>query len=1149
LDANLIFMNNYNITIKFVLFVGSLFLFAACSQRSGSPKILVFSKTAGFYHESIPDGLAAIQKMGRENDFEVDTTTNAELFNEENLKQYSAVVFLSTTGDVLNPYQQVDFERYIQAGGGFVGIHAAADTEYEWAWYGEMVGGYFADHPGINDPHPNVQKGLVRIVDPGHSTTDFLPKEWERTDEWYSYKDFNEEVNVLMTLDEASYQGGLDMGEHPIAWYHEYDGGRAFYTGGGHTSGSFEEELFLRHILEGINYSIGGNKALDYSKAITKRLPEENRFTKVDLTVGEFTEPTEMTVLPNLDILIAQRRGEVLLYKNGDSAVNQIAHLDVYWKTEVEGVNAEEGLMGLQADPNFAENHYVYLFYSPTDTSTNRLSRFKFENDQLDLESETTILEFYSQRDICCHTGGSIAFGGDGLLYVSAGDNSTPFNQTKGKFTLQGYAPLDDRPGFEQYDAARSSGNTNDLRGKILRIRVLEDGSYEIPEGNLYPEGMEGTRPEIYVQGNRNPYRISVDKKTGFLYWGEVGPDARLDSMDVRGPRGYDEVNQAKEAGYFGWPFFVGNNYPYRSFDFDKGEPGQAFDPAKPVNLSRNNTGLKELPPAQPAFIWYPYDVSPDFPQVGTGGRNAMAGPVYYSDLYPESTRLPDYFDGKLFIYDWIRGWIKVVTMDSNGDFVRMEPFMPGTTFNSLIDMEMGPDGKLYLLEYGSGWFSQNPNAALSRVDFNAGNRSPQVKDLAVSKTSGMAPLAVEITASASDPENDPLTYRWNLGNGEIKETTEPNLQYTYEQNGDYSVSVEVVDPSNLIAHSNSIDVYVGNVAPEITINVKGNQSFYFPGKNVEYQVEVTDQNDPEAGQDLSSLVVSADYLEGLDQAEASMGHLIMTEAMVGKALVESLTCKSCHKVDEVSVGPAYTAVAAKYQDNPQAEAHLINKIIKGGTGVWGETMMPANPEMKESDAKKIVSWVLSLAGDQEASNTLPASGSVDPTVGKPVSANGVFVLSASFTDKGGDNIKPLTGSNSLILQNSQLDLGQATNLEGFTALNRDGRNMLDAPFGPGHFSFDQIDLTGITSVDITAGSEESLIQGYKIWIKLDGPEGRTIGETTISPGNTDAQRVMASVKIEPVTDGKLHDLYILTEPIGEDEEAMALISVELKAE
>ena len=377
--------------------------------------------------------------------------------------------------------------------------------------------------------------------------------------------------------------------------------------------------------------------------------------------------------------------------------------------------------MGLAADPNFEKNHFIYAFYSPTDTSVNRLSRFEFKNDQLDMQSEKIVLEFYSQRNICCHTGGSIAFGKDGLLYLSTGDNSTPFNEGGQAFVNRGYAPLDGRPGHEQYDAARSSGNSNDLRGKILRIKVNPDGTYDIPEGNLFAKGEANTRPEIYVMGNRNPYRISTDKKTGFLYWGEVGPDANVDSLDTRGPRGYDELNQARTAGFFGWPFFVGNNVPYFAYDYETGKSGAIFDPNKPINNSPNNTGIKELPPVQPAFIWYPYAPSPDFPQVGSGGRNAMAGPVYYPEYYPKEGRYPEYYKGKLFIYDWMRNWIKVVTMKPNGDFDKMEPFMEHTAFASPIDMELGPDGKIYILEYGKGWFSKNPDAGISRIDYFGG--------------------------------------------------------------------------------------------------------------------------------------------------------------------------------------------------------------------------------------------------------------------------------------------------------------------------------------------------------------------------------------------------------------------------------------------
>ncbi|RYZ55601.1 MAG: ThuA domain-containing protein, partial [Sphingobacteriales bacterium] len=531
-----------------------ILLLTSCSERSGKPRVLVFSKTAGWHHSSIPNGVAAISKLGQDNGFLVDTTTDASWFNEDSLGKYAAVIFLQTTGDVLNNYQEADFERYIQAGGGFVGIHSAADTEYDWGWYGRLVGAYFNGHP------QGTPQAMLHVVDATDNSTKHLPKYWQRVDEWYNYKKLNPDNHVLIELDETSYQGGTNGKTHPIAWYHDYDGGRAWYTGLGHTEASYTEEPFLKHLLAGIQYAMGENKKPDYGKTHTERVPDADRFTKVTLSQGVFSEPTEMAVLPNLDVLVSQRRGEFLLYKKESGEVKRVGLLNVYWKAVTPGVNTETGLLGVQADPDFAKNHFIYAYYSPVDSSVDRLSRFRLENDTINLYSEKVILEVKTDREICCHTGGSIAFGPNRTLFVSAGDNSTPFDEPNQKYNTYSFAPLDDRPGYKQYDSRRGAGNSNDLRGKILRIRMNEDGSYEIPDGNLFPKGTLKTRPEIYVMGNRNPYRITVDQKNSFLYWGEVGPDANADSIGRRGPRGYDEINQAQKAGNFGWPYFVGDN-------------------------------------------------------------------------------------------------------------------------------------------------------------------------------------------------------------------------------------------------------------------------------------------------------------------------------------------------------------------------------------------------------------------------------------------------------------------------------------------------------------------------------------------------------------------------------------------------------------
>ena len=219
------------------------------------PRVLVFSKTAGFRHSSIPAGVAALRRLGQQHGFTVDATEDARVFTPNNLQRFRAVVFLNTTGDVLNPAQQDAFERFIQSGGGYVGIHAATDTEYDWPWYGKLAGARFASHPS----NPNVRRGTFRVLDKTHPSTQGLPDRWERTDEFYNFKAINPAIRVLVDIDERSYGGGTHGDRHPMSWYHEFDGGRAWYTSMGHTDATFSEPLFLRHLLGGLHYATGSS--------------------------------------------------------------------------------------------------------------------------------------------------------------------------------------------------------------------------------------------------------------------------------------------------------------------------------------------------------------------------------------------------------------------------------------------------------------------------------------------------------------------------------------------------------------------------------------------------------------------------------------------------------------------------------------------------------------------------------------------------------------------------------------------------------------------------------------------------------------------------------------------------------------------------
>ncbi|WP_114790050.1 ThuA domain-containing protein [Niabella yanshanensis] len=236
---------------KLTAFTLLIFVFAAFSFcTSAKPRVLVMTKTAGFYHASIPKGVEAIQKLGAENGFDVDVTKDSSLFTDQNLKKYAAIIFLSTTGTLFNDDQKAAVQKYIRGGGGFVGIHAAADTEYGWPWYNKLVGAWFASHP-------KQQVAQLVVKDRKHLSTQHLPGIWERKDEWYNFKNINPDVKTLITIDEKSYEGGKNGDFHPMAWCHNFEGGRAFYTGLGHTDESFSEPLFLKHVLGGIQYAMG----------------------------------------------------------------------------------------------------------------------------------------------------------------------------------------------------------------------------------------------------------------------------------------------------------------------------------------------------------------------------------------------------------------------------------------------------------------------------------------------------------------------------------------------------------------------------------------------------------------------------------------------------------------------------------------------------------------------------------------------------------------------------------------------------------------------------------------------------------------------------------------------------------------------------
>ncbi|WP_435857339.1 lectin [Streptomyces longwoodensis] len=549
-----------------------------------------------------------------------------------------------------------------------------------------------------------------------------------------------------------------------------------------------------------------------------------------------------LVVLPDRSVLHTSRDGTLRL--TDEAGTTKVAgKLDVY-------SHDEEGLQGIGADPDFATNRFVYLYYAPkTDTpggdapsegsasdftpfdGVNRLSRFVLKTDgTLDLTSEKKILDVPASRGICCHVGGDIDFDAQGNLYLSTGDDTNPF-------ASDGYTPIDERASRNPaYDAQRSSGNTNDLRGKVLRIKVNADGSYSVPPGNLFPPGTDKTRPEIYAMGFRNPFRMSVDKATGIVYLGDYGPDAGTASAS-RGPEGQVEFNRITKAGNYGWPYCTGKNDAYIDYDFATGTSGATFDCAAPRNTSPRNTGLSDLPPAQPAWIPYTGNSVPEF---GDGSESPMGGPVYRYDAASASeVKFPQEYDGDFFAGELGRRWIKRIESATDGTVQSINAFP--WTGTQVMDMAFGPDGALYVLDYGTGFYSGDDNSALYRIEHVTGGHAPTAQAKA-DVTSGKAPLTVSFSsAGSSDPEGSDLGYSWAFGDGATSTAASPS--HTYADNGQYTATLTVTDTSGKSATA-SVQITVGNTAPIVKIDLPADGSIHDFGDAIPFKVTVTDPED-----------------------------------------------------------------------------------------------------------------------------------------------------------------------------------------------------------------------------------------------------------------------------------------------------------------
>lgn len=763
--------------------------------------VLVFSKTAGYRHPSITDGIDMFERLAVGHGFTVRFTEDARMFVTDTLSRYDVVVFLSTTGNVLDAVQQSAFESYIRNGGGYLGIHAASDTEYDWPWYGRLVGTFFSHHPEIQDAEILVEDNL-------HGSTAHLPRRWKRNDEWYNFRSNPRgQVHVLASLNERSYQGGSMGYDHPLSWCHHVDGGRSWYTAMGHTSESYTEAGFVEHVYRGLLWAAGKDSS-DATATV------HSTYAKTVL-VDNLDQPMQIEALSDTEFLVMHRNGKLVHLDSRTGTMTTVANAGI-------ALAGENGALGMVLGNDHHMNGTVFLLHADPVIGRYSVIRSVYDAAARKLGSTDTIMRIPFDGNVCCHSGGDMVMAPDGTLFISLGDNTVPFSSN-------GFAPVDSLAGRAQYDAQRTSANTNSLSGKVLRIRPTATG-YEIPDDNLFPPGMAGTRPEIYAMGLRNPFRMTIDPANGSLWVADVGPDAAKDDPKY-GPMGYDEINHTGRAVNFGWPYFVGAN---RGYMFSGGRK----DTALPMNTSPNNNGLVTLPPAVGAAIWYAYSpayVSDDF---GTGGRCVAVGPIPHASEGPSSRyALQPFFRTTLLAYDFVRCNLRAVILDDDRNVLKVVPVYDDKDSVGIIDITITPNGELYAL----GWRDKTGRTAsgsLFRLTSLHNAVGPLQARITTSVTDGRLPLDVAFIGTRST--GNIARYEWDFdGDGSMDDTL-PNPTHTFTKAGLYRPVLRIVDDSGNVSTATT-EIVAGNTAPTIRFVSPMEGEVVGLSDRIDYRVEAID--------------------------------------------------------------------------------------------------------------------------------------------------------------------------------------------------------------------------------------------------------------------------------------------------------------------